>query len=225
MLAGHVGLAPIAFPFLPRHLSITSTLTIGVPAFFLALARSTGAVRSEGFLRGLLAFCMPAGTIAALTIAAAYLLVRGPLDAGVIEGRTAAVLVATGMGLAIVVGGGAGPGAPARALVGLGDGGRLRPGLHPRAPDRALRDFFAVVRPSAATWWVCAGLPGRGHRRAAGRAPHPPPRAHGGGDGLSRAGGYRPSASTPTASPGATRSRSAALPPRTARATRSCAST
>ena len=98
-----LGLAPIAYPFLPRHLTIASTLTIGVPAFFLALAPSEGPVRREGFFPSLLAFVLPAGLVSALAIDAAYLLARGPLDAGVTEGRTAAVLVTTGMGLAIVV--------------------------------------------------------------------------------------------------------------------------
>ena len=148
---------PIAYPFLPRHLSITSTLTIGIPAFFLALAKSTGAVRSEGFLRGLLAFCLPAGTIAALTILASYLIVRGPLDKGVIEGRTAAVITATGMGLAILVQVERGPEhRPVRwwvwAMV-AAFALAFTLGLQ-IAP---LRSFFAVVRPSSATWWVCAG--------------------------------------------------------------------
>ena len=98
-----LGLAPIAYPFLPRHITVASTLTIGVPAFFLALAPSEGPVRREGFFASLLAFVVPAGIVSALTIDAAYLLARGPLDAGVTEGRTAAVLVTTGMGLAIVV--------------------------------------------------------------------------------------------------------------------------
>ena len=81
---------------------MASTLTIGVPAFFLALAPSEGPVRREGFLASMLAFVVPAGIVTALTIDTAYLLARGPLDAGVTEGRTAAVLVTTGMGLAIL---------------------------------------------------------------------------------------------------------------------------
>lgn len=98
-----LGLSPIAYPFLPRQITIASTLTIGVPAFFLALAPSEGPVRREGFIRSLLAFVIPAGAVSALTIICGYLVVRGPLDAGVTEGRTAAVMLTTGMGLAIVV--------------------------------------------------------------------------------------------------------------------------
>ncbi|MGD9696267.1 MAG: cation-translocating P-type ATPase [Thermoleophilia bacterium] len=150
------GAAPIAYPFLPRHITIASTLTIGVPAFFLALAPSEGPVRREGFMRGLLAFVVPAGVVTALTVIAAYLLARGPAGAGVVEGRTVATLAMTAMGLAIVVEVERGPerrrvrpwvwgmvGAFAAALLG---------GL--RVPF--LRDFFAVSRPGGGSWLVVA---------------------------------------------------------------------
>jgi cation-transporting P-type ATPase E len=98
-----VGLMPIAYPFLARQVTVASTLTIGVPAFFLALAPSEGPVQRESFMRSLLAYVIPAGVVSALAIIAGYLLVRGPLDAGIAQGRTASVLLATGMGLAIVI--------------------------------------------------------------------------------------------------------------------------
>ena len=96
-------LLPIAYPFLPRQLSITSSLTIGIPAFFLALAASTGPVRRDHFMRSLWAFCVPAGAIIAAAISAAYLLSRGPLDASIADARTAAILAATFLGLAVVI--------------------------------------------------------------------------------------------------------------------------
>ncbi len=37
-LAIAIGLIGIPFPFLPRHLTLVGSLTIGIPAFFLALA-------------------------------------------------------------------------------------------------------------------------------------------------------------------------------------------
>ncbi len=37
-----IGLTPIAYPLLPRHLTIAAAITIGIPAFFLALAPSGG---------------------------------------------------------------------------------------------------------------------------------------------------------------------------------------
>ena len=67
-LLATVGLAPIAFPFLPRHLTVTASLTIGIPAFFLALAPSSGPVARERFVRDLLAFTVPAGLITAAAL-------------------------------------------------------------------------------------------------------------------------------------------------------------
>ena len=152
-----LGLMPIAYPFLPRHITVASTLTIGIPAFFLALSPSEGLVRREGFFSSLLAFVVPAGVVSALAIDSAYLLARGPLGAGVTEGRTVAMLVTTGMGLAIVVEVERGlerrrvrpwvwgmVGGFAAALVG---------GLH--VP--ALRSFFAAEVPSAESWLLVAG--------------------------------------------------------------------
>src|SRR5688572_19881218 len=41
LLAIAVGVARWPYPFLPRHLTVVSTLTIGIPAFFIALAPNT----------------------------------------------------------------------------------------------------------------------------------------------------------------------------------------
>ena len=42
-----IGLTPQAYPLLPRHLTLAAALTIGIPAFFLALAPSEGRFRSR----------------------------------------------------------------------------------------------------------------------------------------------------------------------------------
>ena len=44
----------VTYPFLPRHLTLVGTFTIGVPAFFLALAPNPARVR-PGFLGRVLA--------------------------------------------------------------------------------------------------------------------------------------------------------------------------
>ncbi len=54
----------VAFPFLPRHLTLVSALTIGIPGFFLALMPNTERFR-PGFFRRVLLFAIPAGVIAA----------------------------------------------------------------------------------------------------------------------------------------------------------------
>ena len=153
LLLATVGLAPIAFPFLPRHLTVTASLTIGIPAFFLALAPSSGPVRRDRFMRDLLWFTVPVGTLIAAAISVAYLWVRGPLDGSVIEGRTAAVMVATAMGLMVVIALERESGAGVRwwvwamvaAFVAV-----FTAGLQ----IRALRDFFEVVLPASSTWAV-----------------------------------------------------------------------
>ncbi len=57
------------FPFLPRQLSVLDGLTIGLPAFFLALQPSAQRY-APGFLKRSLAFAVPAGICAALCVLA-----------------------------------------------------------------------------------------------------------------------------------------------------------
>lgn len=59
------GVLVLEFPFLPRQLSITDGLTIGIPAFFLALLPNAQRY-FPGFLRRSLSFAIPAGIIVAL---------------------------------------------------------------------------------------------------------------------------------------------------------------
>jgi len=57
------------FPFLPRQLTLVSTLTIGIPSFFLALAPNKR-IYHPGILRRLLRYAVPTGIVAAvITIA------------------------------------------------------------------------------------------------------------------------------------------------------------
>ena len=59
-----IGITPADYPLLPRHLTIVGTLTVGIPAFFLALAPSDGPWRTDGFLREVGRFSVPAGVAA-----------------------------------------------------------------------------------------------------------------------------------------------------------------
>lgn len=65
ILAVIVALAMWRYPFLPRHLTIIGSLTIGIPAFFLALAPNHRRYR-PGFLARTLWLAAPAGIILAL---------------------------------------------------------------------------------------------------------------------------------------------------------------
>jgi cation-transporting ATPase E len=90
VLALAVGIGHIPFPFLPRHFTIISSLTIGIPGFFLALSQNNRRAMS-GFLRRVLKFAIPTGVIAAIATLTAYTLERRsdvPLD----QARTVAVI-------------------------------------------------------------------------------------------------------------------------------------
>lgn len=64
--------AVLPFPFLPRHLTLVSAVTIGIPAFFLALGPNKRRY-IPGFLRRVLRFAVPAGAVAGLVVLASYL--------------------------------------------------------------------------------------------------------------------------------------------------------
>jgi len=92
LLAVLVGFTTLPFPFFPRHLTIVSTLTIGIPAFFLALAPNDARSR-PGFVRRVARFALPAGSIAAAATFGGYALAGQVVDVELIEERTSAVIV------------------------------------------------------------------------------------------------------------------------------------
>lgn len=67
VLAAVFGAFLLAFPFLPRQLSVIDGLTIGLPAFFLALLPNLRPYE-RGFLRRSLGFAVPVGCIVGLTV-------------------------------------------------------------------------------------------------------------------------------------------------------------
>ena len=80
------------FPFYPRHLTIISSLTIGIPAFFLALAPNAQRHR-PGFVGRVARFAVPAGVVAATATFAAYAAAAEMVDSDIVEERTTALLV------------------------------------------------------------------------------------------------------------------------------------
>ncbi|MFB7996708.1 HAD-IC family P-type ATPase [Streptomyces sp. NPDC056002] len=76
----------IEYPFLPRHLTLLSTLTIGVPAFFLALAPNKERARPQ-FVRRVMRYAIPGGVVAGTATFVTYVIARhyytgsGALDA------------------------------------------------------------------------------------------------------------------------------------------------
>ncbi|MFF4497432.1 HAD-IC family P-type ATPase [Streptomyces sp. NPDC001546] len=75
LLAILVVCSQVEYPFLPRHLTLLSTLTIGVPAFFLALAPNKERARPH-FVRRVMRYALPGGAVAAVATFASYLIAR-----------------------------------------------------------------------------------------------------------------------------------------------------
>jgi len=90
------------FPLLPRQFTIASTVTIGIPAFLLALAPSSGPWRPERFLQSVARFAIPAGLAIGIGIIAGYLLARYRFDLGLSRSRTVATGIVVVCGLAVV---------------------------------------------------------------------------------------------------------------------------
>jgi cation-transporting ATPase E len=101
LLAFAVGVARWPYPFLPRHLTIVSSVTIGIPAFLLALAPNASRSRS-GFVERVIRFAVPAGTIVAISTFVAYWLARDRDDLGLNHSRTTATIVLIIMGLGVL---------------------------------------------------------------------------------------------------------------------------
>ena len=101
LLAVAAGVMLLPYPFLPRHLTIIDTLTIGVPSFFLALGPNTRRY-IPGFTGRVLRFAIPAGAIVAAATFAAFA-VADALGLPLVQQRTAATLVALLLGLCVLV--------------------------------------------------------------------------------------------------------------------------
>ncbi|GGV97614.1 magnesium-transporting ATPase [Streptomyces narbonensis] len=90
LLAVLVVCSQVEYPFLPRHLTLLSTLTIGVPAFFLALAPNKERAKPN-FVRRVMRYAIPGGVIAAAATFTTYLLARHHYSGeGALEAETSA---------------------------------------------------------------------------------------------------------------------------------------
>ncbi|HEV3129521.1 MAG TPA: HAD-IC family P-type ATPase [Solirubrobacteraceae bacterium] len=91
------------FPLLPRQFTIASTVTIGIPAFLLALAPSRGPWRPERFLQSVARFAIPAGVAIGIGIIAGYVIARYGFDLNLTHSRTVATGIVVVCGLAVVI--------------------------------------------------------------------------------------------------------------------------
>lgn len=101
LLALGVGVFGRPFPFLPRHLTLVGALTIGIPSFFLALAPNVERAR-PGFLRRVLRFTVPAGTLAAVATFLGYTLAADEPGVTLAQARTSATMVLCWIGLLVL---------------------------------------------------------------------------------------------------------------------------
>ncbi|GAB3615186.1 HAD family hydrolase [Humibacter ginsengisoli] len=101
VLAIVFGISIMQFPFLPRQLSVVDGLTIGIPAFFLALMPNTRRY-IPGFLRRSLSFAVPAGLVVGLVVWW-YAWAAGGAGIQQDELRTGSTLILTIIGLWILV--------------------------------------------------------------------------------------------------------------------------
>ncbi|HEX5630540.1 MAG TPA: HAD-IC family P-type ATPase [Acidimicrobiia bacterium] len=92
-----VGIFLTPFPFVPRHLTLIGTITIGAPAFALALAPSAARAR-PGLVKRVMRFAIPVGALAAAATYAAYEMAISE-GVGLLQSRTLATLVLVSIGL------------------------------------------------------------------------------------------------------------------------------
>jgi len=98
-----VGIPTATYPLLPRQFTLAAAVTIGIPAFVLALAPSSGPWRPERFLHSVARFSIPAGLAIGIGIVAGYLLARYGFDLGLTRSRTVATGIVVACGLAVVM--------------------------------------------------------------------------------------------------------------------------
>ena len=143
------------FPLLPRQFTLTSSLTIGIPAFFLALAPSSGPWRPEGFLKAIARFSLPAGLATGIGILTAYLLARHAFGTTLTEARTVTAATVLTAGLAVVMALEAEPGK--RRLFVAGLCALMALGFVIVVSLPFARDFFDLATPTgpmAAAWAI-----------------------------------------------------------------------
>ena len=153
LIAVVVSAMAVAYPFLPRQFTVVSSLTIGIPAFVLALAPSNQRYR-EGFLGRVLSLCVPAGLMAGTVTLSTYLwLTLTHAPRAQVTTATTLVLITCGLWLLTLT---------ARPLTSWRLGLVVLMGtiavLGVVAPP--VRAFFLLAWPTPGVWWVIALMAG-----------------------------------------------------------------
>ena len=153
LIAVVVAVTAITYPFLPRQFTVVSSLTIGIPAFVLALAPSSQRYR-EGFLRRVLSLCVPAGIMVGTVTLATYLwLTLTHAPRAQVTTATTLVLITCGLWLLTLT---------ARPLTSWRLGLVVLMGSIAvlGVVSSPVRAFFELAWPSPGVWWVIALMAG-----------------------------------------------------------------
>lgn len=90
------------YPLMPKHMTVISVLSIGMPAFFLALAPNNK-VYVKGFMKRVLKFAIPVGVVSAMAMVLTYKLARAYPALDVDYFSTAVSIVMMGLGLLVLI--------------------------------------------------------------------------------------------------------------------------
>ena len=150
LMAAVVSIAGVEFPFLPRHLTLVRTLSVGIPGLVLALAPDSRRAR-PGFLPRVVSFAVPSGIIAGTAALVVYFAARATEGSSLTESRSAATVTLLGVGLGLLV----------RLTETLPRWRWLLVAAMASATALAIvvdpiAEFFALAHPPAALWWVIA---------------------------------------------------------------------
>ena len=150
VLAAATGVLSVPFPFLPRHLTLIGTFSIGVPGFFLAMSPNTSRARA-GFVTRVLRYSVPAGVVAGTASFALFEILRRTDGTTLEEARTGATVVLLGLGLVIL--------AQLSIPLNLRRTGLILAMLAGYTAALTLpltKTYFVLVPPDTGSWWVIA---------------------------------------------------------------------
>ena len=97
-----VGVGGGAYPFLPRQLSLAAALTVGIPAFLLALAPAAQAP-PRPFMRDVAGFAIPAGIVLGFAVLLGYGLVHTSIGRSAQQSQTTSLTILVFVGLYLVL--------------------------------------------------------------------------------------------------------------------------
>ena len=92
----------LTYPFLPAQMTVIGALSIGIPAFFLALAPNSRVYR-PGFMSRVLSFSIPTGAVMAIAMIACYYWLVSSAGASVTVAGTGVSIVVMLIGILVLI--------------------------------------------------------------------------------------------------------------------------